>query len=131
MAKLDKKIKKAEFDLEDFLDQLQQMKKMGSITDLLGMIPGMNKKALAGANVDDRELLRLEAIIQSMTAKERINPKIINGSRRKRIAAGSGTRVQDVNKLLKQFEQTRKMMKQFSKMQKGGRKGGKNKIPFF
>lgn len=131
MRKLEKKMKSAEFDLEDFLDQLQQMKNMGPLGDILGMIPGMNKAALKDVNIDEKQTVRLEAIIQSMTPDERKNPSIINGSRRKRIAAGSGTRVQDVNKLLKQFEQTRKMMKQFSGMSKKMAKGGRAKFPFF
>ncbi len=95
------------------------------------MMPGMNKKALKDVKVDEKETVRLEAIIQSMTPGERKNPSVINASRRKRIAAGSGTRVQDVNKLLKQFEQTRKMMKQFSGMSKKMAKGGRGKLPFF
>jgi len=131
MRKLEKKMKNNEFDLEDFLDQLQQMKNMGPIGDILGMMPGMNKKALKDVKVDEKETVRLEAIIQSMTPGERKNPSVINASRRKRIAAGSGTRVQDVNKLLKQFEQTRKMMKQFSGMSKKMAKGGRGKLPFF
>ena len=110
---LEEKIKKNQFDLNDFLAQFQQMKKMGSVKDLLGMIPGVDAKALQNADIDERKLLRTEAIIQSMTEKERKNPEIINASRRKRIAAGSGNQVSDVNLLLKQFEQMQKMMKQF------------------
>ncbi|WP_430882817.1 signal recognition particle protein [Fusibacter sp. JL216-2] len=129
---LEKKIRKAEFDLNDFLDQLQQMKNMGPLQDLLGMMPGMNSKAMKNVQVDDKDITRIEAIIQSMTQEERRDIGKINGSRKKRIAAGSGTRVQDVNRLIKQFEQTRKMMKQFSglekKMKKGGGLGG---LPFF
>ena len=102
------------FTFDDYLDQLRQMKNMGSLTDILAMIPGMNQKALSGVNVDDRKLLQLEAMITSMTKKERINPEIINASRRKRIAFGSGMKVQDVNMLLKQFDQMKKMMKQLS-----------------
>lgn len=126
MKKLESKMRKNEFDLEDFMDQLQQMKNMGPIGDLLKMIPGMNNKALKGVDVDEKEFLRLEAIIQSMTPEERRNPQLINASRRKRIAAGSGTTVNAVNKLLKQHAQTKKMMKQFNsgalgkKMKKGG-----------
>jgi signal recognition particle subunit SRP54 len=126
MKKLESKMRKNEFDLEDFLDQLQQMKNMGPIGDLLKMIPGMNSKALKGVQVDEKEFGRLEAIIQSMTPAERKNPQIINANRRKRIAAGSGTTVNAVNKLLKQHIQTKKMMKQFSggglgkKMKNGG-----------
>jgi signal recognition particle subunit SRP54 len=130
--KLEQKIKNQEFDLEDFLDQLQQMKKMGPIGDLLGMIPGMDKAALSGVNVDEKEFVRLEAIIQSMTPKERRDPSIINAGRRKRIAAGCGSTVSNVNKLLKQFTQMKKMMKQFSGMEKKMKKGkGKGmKFPF-
>jgi signal recognition particle subunit SRP54 len=102
---------------------------MGSLSDLLGMIPGMNKlKKTKGFEVDDREIVRIEAIINSMTPKERRNHGIINGSRRKRIAAGSGTRVQDVNRLLKDYTQMIKMMK---KLKKGGMKGmGRGMLPF-
>ncbi len=113
-AELEKKIREQTFTLDDYLDQLQQMKNMGSLTDLLGMIPGMNQKALSGVNIDERKLFQVEAIITSMTKAERTNPDIINSSRKKRIADGSGTKVQDVNILLKQFEQMRKMMKQLS-----------------
>ncbi len=128
--KLEKKMKKGNFDFEDFLSQLQQMKKMGPIGDLLGMIPGLgNQKALKDVQVDEKEFVRLEAIIQSMTLKERRDPNLINGSRKKRIAAGSGTSVQEVNKLLKQFEQTKKLMKQFSGMDKRMKRGGM-RMPF-
>lgn len=128
--KLEKKMKKGNFDFEDFLSQLQQMKKMGPIGDLLGMIPGLgNQKALKDVQVDEKEFVKLEAIIQSMTLKERRDPNLINGSRKKRIAAGSGTSVQEVNKLLKQFEQTKKLMKQFSGMDKRMKRGGM-RMPF-
>ncbi|MBI9011615.1 MAG: signal recognition particle protein [Clostridiales bacterium] len=126
MKKLESKMRKNEFDLEDFLDQLQQMKNMGPIGDLLKMIPGMNSKAMKGIDVDEKEFVRLEAIIQSMTPEERKNPQLINANRRKRIALGSGSTVNAVNKLLKQHAQTKKMMKQFNnpafakKMKKGG-----------
>ena len=112
-AALEEKIKKNQFDLNDFLDQLQQMKKMGPLSQLIGMLPGVDTKALQNANIDERKLLRVEAIIQSMTEAERKNPSIINASRRRRIAAGSGNQVSDVNNLLRQFEQMQKMMKQF------------------
>lgn len=113
---LEQKIRSQTFDLEDFLAQLQQIKKMGSITKLVGMIPGVDRKMLDKIDEADGEkrMKRTEAIIQSMTPKERENPKIIAASRKVRIAKGSGTRVQDVNELLKQFEQMRQMMKQFS-----------------
>lgn len=118
-AKMAKKVKKATFDLDDFLNQMQQIKKMGSIGDLMQKIPGMSQLAGKGVEINDDDLKHVEAIIRSMTMKERRRPKIINGSRRRRIAAGSGTRVQDVNRLLKDFEKSRKMMKM---MMKGGGK---------
>lgn len=130
---MEAKLRTQQFTLDDFLDQLQQMKTMGPIEDLLGMIPGMGKQ-LKNMQIDEKELVVTEAIIQSMTLKERINPEIINGSRKKRIASGSGTKVQEVNKLLKQFTEARKMMKQFSGMQtKGSKKKAKGmfKLPFF
>ena len=112
---LEKKIRKDGFTLEDFRSSFQQIKKMGPLQDLLGMIPGLNSKALKGIQVDEKKLGRMEAILNSMTAKERLYPTILNGSRRKRIARGSGTTVQDVNRLLKQYTQTRKVMKKFGK----------------
>ena len=118
--KLQKKIKSEEFDLDDFYQQLQQIKKMGSMKDLVGMIPGMNKQ-LEDVEIDDDTMKPIEAIICSMTPEERRNPKILNGSRRKRIAAGSGTSVRDVNDLIKQFSQMKKMMKTMTKMNKSGR----------
>ena len=117
-AKLEKRLIKQEFTFEDFLDQLQQIKKMGPLQDLLAMIPGMQGKALKGIQVDDRALIKVEAIINSMTRKERYTPRILNGSRRKRIALGSGTSVQEVNRVINQFDTMRKMMKM---MKKGGR----------
>jgi len=128
---LEKKIRKDSFTLEDFRDQLQQVRKMGSLESILGMIPGLSKKmqGMGALDFDEKELVRVEAIINSMTPKERANYAIINGSRRLRIARGSGTTVQDVNQLLKQYAQTRKMMKQFAKM---GEKGfGRGRMPFF
>lgn len=130
MKNLEKKMRNHEFDLEDFLSQLQQMKKMGPIGDILGMMPGINKKALKDVKVDDKEFVRLEAIIQSMTPEERRDPSIMNASRKRRVAAGCGSTVQNVNKLLKQFEQTKKMMKQFSGLEKKMKKGGGFKLPF-
>jgi signal recognition particle subunit SRP54 len=111
---LEQKLRKAEFTFEDFLDQLQQIKNMGPLSDVLAMIPGMNKMGNV-KEVDDGELTRIEAIIKSMTLEERNKPQIINGSRRRRIATGSGTSVQEVNRLLKQFSEMQKMMKSFSK----------------
>ena len=116
--KIQKKIAKNQFGFDDFLSQIQQVKKMGSMKDLMGMIPGMGK-ALKGIDIDDDAFKHIEAMIHSMTPKERANPKLINGSRKKRIANGSGTDIQEVNKLLKQFDQMSKMMK----MMQGG--GGK------
>ena len=114
-AALEKKLRKNEFTLEDFRDQMAQVRKMGSLSDMLKMIPGMGKiKQMKNLEVDDSELVRIEAMINSMTAAERRNHNIINGSRRKRIARGSGTRVQDVNRLLKNYSQVMKMMKKFN-----------------
>jgi len=115
--KLHKKIAKNQFDFNDFIAQLQQIKKMGNIKDLAGMIPGVGK-ALKNVDIDDNAFKGIEAIIYSMTPEERVNPDILNGNRRKRIATGSGTNIQEVNKLIKQFEDTRKMMKMYG--------GGKN-----
>ncbi len=132
VKKMEKKVKKGDMDLEDFLDQLQQMKKLGSFTDILKMIPGMNSKNLKDVQVDDKQFVRLESIIQSMTVKERRDPNILNASRRRRIATGSGTTVAEVNKLIKQFEEMKKMMKQFSGMEKKMKRGGLGgmKFPF-
>jgi len=118
---LARKIKKEEFDLEDFKKQLAYIQKMGSLEQILGMIPGIGKMMKAGrVKTDEKELVRVEAIINSMTPEERRNHRIISGSRRKRIAMGSGTRVEDVNRLLKNFIQTKNMLKKFSR---GGLKG--------
>jgi signal recognition particle subunit SRP54 len=128
---LEKKIRKDSFSLEDFRDQLQQVRKMGSLESIMSMIPGLPKKmkGVGGLDFDERELVRVEAIINSMTPKERTNSMIINGSRRLRIARGSGTSVQEVNQLLKRYAQVRKMMKQFTKM---GEKGfSRGRMPFF
>ncbi|HEX5132743.1 MAG TPA: signal recognition particle protein [Candidatus Krumholzibacteria bacterium] len=124
--KLEGKMRAQTFDLSDFLDELRRLKKMGSIEDILKMIPGMSKLAAQGATVDPRQLGRTEAIICSMTPLERARPGQIDGSRRKRIARGSGTTVQDVNALLRQFEQMKKMMKTMGRMQKLKRK----RMPF-
>jgi signal recognition particle subunit SRP54 len=127
---LEKKIRKDSFTLEDFRDQLQQIRKMGSLESILGMIPGLSKKmaGMGGLQVDEKELVRVEAIINSMTPRERVNFLVINGSRRLRIANGSGTTVQDVNQLLKRYAEARKMMKRFTQMEK---KGGRGRMPFF
>ncbi|MFP4527090.1 MAG: signal recognition particle protein [Candidatus Kapaibacterium sp.] len=115
--KLEEKIRKNQFTFEDFLEQLRTIRKMGSIRDLLGMIPGMDK-AMKNVQIDDNAFNRVEAIICSMTLMERNNPKIINGSRRKRIAKGSGTTIQDVNRLMKQFDEMSKMMKNMTRGKK-------------
>ncbi len=112
--KLQKKIARDQFDFNDFIDQVQQIKKMGNVKDLMGMIPGVGK-AVKDLDIDDNAFKNIEAIIRSMTPGERKDPALLNGSRRKRIALGSGTSVQEVNKLLKQFDQTRKMMKMMTK----------------
>lgn len=111
-AKLEKKLKKQNFDLDDYLSQLRQMKKMGSFSSILKMLPGMNK--LKDIEVDDKEFVKIEAIICSMTKEERRNPKVLNGSRRLRIAKGSGTTVEQINKFMKSFELTQKMMKEMT-----------------
>ncbi|HAA38188.1 MAG TPA: signal recognition particle protein, partial [Firmicutes bacterium] len=128
---LEQKMRSQQFTLEDFLEQMQQLKKMGPLNQLMEMMPGMGGmgKKLKGMNVDEKQFARTEAIIKSMTKKERLNPAIINSSRRKRIAAGSGTSVQDVNSLLKQFSTMQKMIKQLSKLEKGKFKG-RGKFPF-
>ena len=128
---LQKKMRENDFTLDDFLEQMQQVKKMGPIKDLIGMIPGMSQINMDALNNVDpaKEMSRTEAIIQSMTKQERANPSILNGPRKKRIANGCGRSIADVNRLLKQFEELKKLMKQMSDMQKGKR--GKMKFPFF
>lgn len=134
--KMAKKLKKSSFDFNDFLDQMKMMKKMGGLTDIMGMIPGLAGKMPANMDVDEKRLKHTEAIILSMTPKERTRPEIIKASRRKRIAGGSGTTVTQVNSLLKQFGQMRKMMKNKGKMSQmmkqmggGGGKGGMGGFP--
>ncbi len=124
---LAKKLKKNQFTLEDFRDQMASVRKMGSIKDLIAMLPGVNKKQMKGLNIDDSQFARIEAIINSMTPKERKTHSIIKGSRKKRIAKGSGVTVQEVNKLLKSYIQTMKMVKKFNK---GGMRSIKNMLPF-
>jgi signal recognition particle subunit SRP54 len=134
--KLQKRIQKDQFDFNDFLGQIQQIKKMGNVKDLMGMIPGMGK-AIKDVDIQDDAFKHIEAIIQSMTPKERANPSLINVQRKNRIAAGSGTNIQEVNKLMKQFEDTRKMMKMMSNpknmmsmmKQMKGMKGGMPGMP--
>lgn len=127
MERLNKKVYSAEFTLEDFLEQLREIKKMGPLQQLISMIPGLgNAKMLKElGEIDEKELVYVEAVISSMTRWERCNPQEINGSRRRRIANGSGTTIQDVNRILKQFEQTRKMIRQFAEVGKNVKKGGK------
>ena len=133
-AELEQKLRKNKFTLADFYDQLVQIKGMGSLSDIAGMLPGMNAKALEGASVDENALARTEAIILSMTPAERENPSLLNNSRKKRIAAGSGTQVVDINRLLKQFDMMQQMTKQFSgkqmkRMGKRGKMGKLGKLP--
>lgn len=125
---LQKKMRENDFTLEDFLSQMQQVKKMGPLKDLIGMIPGMNQLNIPDADLDPKILAHVEAIIQSMTIEERRNPSILNGPRKKRIAQGSGRNIAEVNRLLKQFEEMKKMMKHLGDFQKG--KKGKFKLPF-
>ena len=118
--RLNKKIRKNQFDFNDFLSQLEQVKKMGNMKDLLGMIPGVGK-AIKDVDIDDNSFKPIESIIRAMTNEERENPDIINGSRKTRIANGSGTSIQQVNQLLKQFSDMRKLMKTMNKMGGGKR----------
>ncbi|MBQ9152159.1 MAG: signal recognition particle protein, partial [Clostridia bacterium] len=135
-AELEQKIRQSTFTLDDYLAQFDQIKNMGDLNQLAGMIPGMKPGALKDAQVDEKALARQQAIILSMTKAERERPEqLLNASRKKRIAAGSGTTVEEVNRLLKQFEQIKKLMKQFSDMGRGGGKRGrggfgKMKLPF-
>ncbi|MFZ5898999.1 MAG: signal recognition particle protein [Bacillota bacterium] len=130
-ARLQQKMRSADFNLEDFLDHLHQFKKLGPLDQVLGMIPGFSSvtRKLKDLQFDEKELVMAEAIINSMTPYERRNPDRIDGSRRRRVARGSGTSVQDVNRLLKQFEQTKKMLKQFSDWEKSAKRGGRRKFP--
>jgi len=130
---LEEKLRTQQFTLDDFLDQLDQMKNLGPLDQIVGMIPGLNSKALKNVDVNEKELVKIKAIIQSMTKKERQDPSIIDSSRKKRISVGSGTNIQEVNKLLKQFKETKKMMKRFTDMGKMFKKGGgmkKRRFPF-
>ncbi len=126
---LEKKMRTNDFDLQDFLNQMQQIKKMGPLKNIMSMIPGLNQAALGDAEIDDDAMKHVEAIILSMTPHERNNPDVLNSSRKKRIASGSGRTIQEINRLLKQFEEMKKMMKQFSGMTSGKR--GKMNLPFF
>jgi len=117
-AALEKKVRSQSFDMQDFLGEIQRIKKMGPLDDMLKMIPGASRMMPQGAQVDPKHMKRVEAIIYSMTPEERARPHLMDGSRRKRIAKGSGTTVQDVNALLKQFEEMKKMMKMVGNLQK-------------
>ncbi len=133
MAEMEERIRQSIFTLDDYLDQMQQLKGMGNLEQLAGMIPGMKPGALKDAKFDEKALVHQEAIIKSMTQKEREHPEMLNASRKQRVAKGSGTTVEEVNKLLKQYDQIKKMMKQFSDMGKtkqGRRAMGKMKLPF-
>ncbi|PID56625.1 signal recognition particle protein [candidate division KSB3 bacterium] len=135
---LERKIREQNFSLEDFRDQLKQVREMGPLEQLLEMMPGMNKKALQNLQVDEKEFVRMEAIINSMTPRERLNHKILNGKRKLRVAKGSGTDVRDINKLLKQFEHARKMMKKLTggggrgsrRLSRRMSKGSRGRLPF-
>ncbi|MDD4124538.1 MAG: signal recognition particle protein [Eubacteriales bacterium] len=126
-AELEKKFREQTFTLNDYLDQFKQIRNMGSMESLLGMMPGMKPGQLKDAKIDEKQLGRTEAIILSMTMRERVRPDILNSSRKRRIAAGSGTTVEEINRLLKQYEQTKQLMKQFMG---GGKKKNKFKLPF-
>ena len=128
---LEEKIRKQSFTLDDFLNQMQQVRNMGPLQDLLSMMPGVNSKMLKDVNIDEKELDKIEAMILSMTKKERENPDIIDNSRRQRIVKGSGTSITNLNKLLKQFKDSKKMMKKMQEMTKGAKKKGKFGLPFF
>ena len=127
---MEKKLRKAEFNFEDYLEQMQQMKKMGGLTSILSMLPGMGLPS--DIDIDDSQLNRIEAIIYSMTKEERLRPSVLNPSRKQRIAKGAGVDISEVNRLVKQFDQAKKMMKQMSGMMSGkkGRKGLFGKLPF-
>jgi signal recognition particle subunit SRP54 len=127
-AKAERIVLEGQFTLEDFLEQMQQVKKMGSLSNLIGMMPGLPKE-VRKAQIEDGEIAKIEAIIQSMTYEERRNPNLVNGSRRTRIAKGSGTTTADVNQLLKQFKQVQQMMRSFGGGAGGGKKGKKGKRP--
>lgn len=126
-AEMERKLRRAEFTLEDFRGQLAQVRKMGPLESLLEMIPGLGGRAGLSGAVDEKSLQRVEAIINSMTPQERRHPHLIDGSRRRRIARGSGTAIQDVNRLLKQFEEARRLIKRVGEFEKKGKRG---RLPF-
>lgn len=127
---LERKLRENKFDFEDYLEQIQQMKKMGPLDQLLGMIPGFNTRKMQGLEIDEGQIGRVEAIIRSMTREERQHPEVLNGSRRRRIAAGSGTSIQEVNRLINQFDQMRKMIRELSEAEQGVRRR-QPRMPFF
>ena len=129
-AELEKKLRQEQLDFQDYLEQLQQLKKMGSLDQLMGMIPGLSAMKNKVPQVDERQTARMEAMILSMTMQERRNPEIINGSRRRRIAKGSGATIQDVNKLIANFMEVRKAMKQIAGFASGGKRGKMPRLPF-
>lgn len=133
-AELEQKMRKSQFTLEDYLEQFGQIRKMGSMDQILSMLPGVNQSQMKDVKVDEKAIDRMEAIIRSMTPREREKPDIINPSRKRRIAAGSGTSVEEINRLLKQFDQTNKLMKQLSGNLLGRKAkkllGKKGKLPF-
>jgi len=127
---LERKLRENRFDFDDYLDQLQQMRKMGPLDQILGMIPGFNAGKMRGVEIDESQVGKVEAMIRSMTKEERRHPDVLNGSRRRRVAIGSGTSIQDVNRLLNQFNQMKKMIRGLSEMEQGGKRG-RPAIPFF
>jgi signal recognition particle subunit SRP54 len=126
-AELERKLRRAEFTLDDFRQQLRQVRKMGPLDSLMEMIPGLGARMKSAGGVDERQLGRVEAIIDSMTPQERRQPQLIDGSRRRRIARGSGTSIQDVNRLLRQFDEAKRMIKQIGELETKGKRG---KLPF-
>ena len=130
MKKMEKKLRESSFTLDDFLVQFENMKKMGNINDLIGMMPGMSGMKISDKDIDEARIEKFKAIIRSMTKQEREHPEIIKSTRRKRIADGSGTTVQDVNQLLKQFDQTKELMKKMRNGSFNMKGGGKRRFPF-
>jgi signal recognition particle subunit SRP54 len=126
---LERKLRENRFDFEDYLEQIQQMRSMGPLDQILGMIPGFNSRRMQGVEIDESQVGRVEAIIRSMTKEERRRPELLNGSRRRRIAMGSGTSVQEVNRVIKQFDEMRKMIRDLSEMEQGGKR--RRSMPFF
>ena len=130
LKKMEKKFRESSFTLDDYLTQFESMKKMGNINELIGMMPGMSNMKISEKDIDETRIEKFKAIIRSMTKQEREHPEIIKSTRRKRIADGSGTTVQDVNQLLKQFDQTKDLMKKMRNGTFGMKGGGKRRFPF-